>query len=57
MTLMSRLRILVIEDDAAIRRGIIDALQYEGYQTLVLQGIDDPPPDRGVILDHKDSQS
>lgn len=27
-------RILVVEDDAAIRRGIVDALQFEGYQTL-----------------------
>jgi len=25
-------RILVIEDDAAIRRGIVDALQFEGYR-------------------------
>ena len=26
-------RILVVEDDAAIRRGIVDALRYEGYAT------------------------
>jgi DNA-binding response OmpR family regulator len=27
-------RILVIEDDAAIRRGIVDALQFSGYATF-----------------------
>lgn len=27
-------RILVIEDDAAIRRGLVDALQFAGYETL-----------------------
>jgi DNA-binding response OmpR family regulator len=27
-------RILVIEDDEAIRQGIVDALQFEGYETL-----------------------
>lgn len=27
-------RILVIEDDAAIRRGIVDSLQFEGYRTF-----------------------
>jgi len=26
-------RVLVIEDDAAIRRGIVDALRFEGYET------------------------
>ncbi len=31
---MSRQRILVVEDDAAIRRGITDALEFEGYSTL-----------------------
>ncbi len=30
---MARRRILVIEDDCAIREGIIDALRYEGYDT------------------------
>ena len=30
---MPRGRILVIEDDAAIRRGIVDALSFEGYTT------------------------
>ncbi len=27
-------RILVVEDDAAIRRGIVDALRYAGYDTI-----------------------
>jgi DNA-binding response OmpR family regulator len=27
-------RILVIEDDDAIRRGVVDVLQFEGYRTL-----------------------
>ena len=27
-------RILVVEDDAAIRRGLIDALSFAGYATL-----------------------
>ena len=31
---MRRQRILVIEDDAAIRQGIVDALGFEGYETL-----------------------
>lgn len=31
---MARRRILVVEDDAAIRQGIVDALESEGYQTL-----------------------
>jgi two-component system alkaline phosphatase synthesis response regulator PhoP len=31
---MSRDRILTIEDDPAIRRGIVDALRFAGYQTL-----------------------
>src|SRR5437773_272255 len=26
-------QILVVEDDAAIRRGIVDALEFEGYRT------------------------
>jgi len=30
---MKRARILVIEDDGAIRRGIVDALEFEGYTT------------------------
>jgi DNA-binding response OmpR family regulator len=30
---MKKKRILVVEDDAAIRRGIVDALQFEGYET------------------------
>jgi DNA-binding response OmpR family regulator len=31
---MSKRQILVIEDDAAIRRGIVDALEFEGYAAL-----------------------
>ncbi len=29
-----RQRIVVVEDDAAIRRGIVDALRFEGYQAV-----------------------
>ncbi len=31
---MARRRILVIEDDPAIREGVVDALAYEGYDAL-----------------------
>src|SRR4051812_33790998 len=31
---MDQKRILVIEDDAAIRRGLIDALSFAGYATV-----------------------
>jgi DNA-binding response OmpR family regulator len=31
---MSRLRILTIEDDPAIRRGIVDALRFAGYDVI-----------------------
>ncbi len=31
---MARLKILTIEDDNAIRRGIVDALEYSGYEVL-----------------------
>jgi DNA-binding response OmpR family regulator len=31
---MARQRILVVEDDAAIRQGIVDALQFARYETL-----------------------
>ena len=31
---MPPIRILTIEDDAAIRRGIVDALRFAGYQPL-----------------------
>jgi DNA-binding response OmpR family regulator len=31
---MTRPGILVIEDDAAIRRGVVDALDFEGFRTL-----------------------
>ncbi len=31
---MARKRVLVIEDDAGIRQGLVDALEIDGYQTL-----------------------
>ena len=31
---MARQQILVVEDDSAIRRGIVDALQFHGYRVL-----------------------
>ena len=31
---MTTQRVLVIEDDAAIRRGLVDALQFSGYEVL-----------------------
>ena len=31
---MEKRRILVVEDDAAIRRGIVDALEFSGFSTL-----------------------
>jgi len=31
---MARRKVLVVEDDAAIRRGIVDALEFEGFATL-----------------------
>ena len=31
---MARKRVLVVEDDAAIRQGIVDALEFEGYETI-----------------------
>ena len=31
---MNQKRILVVEDDSAIRQGIVDALQFAGYETL-----------------------
>ena len=31
---MARQRILTIEDDAAVRRGIVDALRFAGYETI-----------------------
>lgn len=31
---MDRKRVLVVEDDAAIRRGLVDALSFAGYATL-----------------------
>ena len=31
---MSKKTVLVVEDDPAIRRGIVDALQFQGFHTL-----------------------
>ena len=31
---MNTKRVLVVEDDAAIRRGLVDALQFSGYEVL-----------------------
>ena len=31
---MHKRRVLVVEDDAAIRRGIVDALHFDGYDTV-----------------------
>jgi DNA-binding response OmpR family regulator len=31
---MKKLRVLTIEDDAAIRRGIVDALKFSGYEPI-----------------------
>ena len=31
---MSATRILVVEDDSAIRHGIVDALEFAGYEAL-----------------------
>lgn len=31
---MAKQRVLVVEDDAPIRRGIVDALKFEGYEPL-----------------------
>ena len=34
-------RILTIEDDAAIRQGIVDALQFAGYDVSQASTVDD----------------
>ena len=34
---MAQRKILVIEDDPAIRQGLVDALQFAGYGTLEAQ--------------------
>ena len=41
---MAKPRILVIEDDAAIRRGIVDALHYDGFTTI---------PPHWLVLRHR----
>jgi DNA-binding response OmpR family regulator len=38
---MPRRRVLVIEDDEAIRQGVVDALEYEGYEPLEAGTFDD----------------
>ena len=35
---MAARRVLVVEDDPAIRRGIVDALRFEGYEVLEAGG-------------------
>jgi len=37
---MKKRRVLVVEDDAAIRRGIVDSLQFEGYHTVDVENGD-----------------
>lgn len=38
---MAAQRILVVEDDSAVRRGLVDALEFAGYETLqAANGID-----------------
>jgi DNA-binding response OmpR family regulator len=32
--MMNTRRVLVVEDDSAIRRGIADALQFSGYEVI-----------------------
>ena len=39
---MPNQRILLIEDDAAIRQGVADALRYTGYHTLEAGNVPDP---------------
>ena len=31
---MNQPTILVVEDDAAVRRGVVDALRFSGYETI-----------------------
>jgi len=38
---MQKRKILVVEDDRPIRRGIVDALQFEGYATTEAGNGDD----------------
>ena len=34
MTSMQTKRVLVVEDDSAIRNGLVDALKFTGYEVL-----------------------
>ena len=34
MTMSRRFQVLVVEDDPAIRRGLVDALRFANYETL-----------------------
>src|SRR6187549_1322570 len=34
ITAMEQKKILVVEDDSAIRRGLVDALEFSGYEVL-----------------------
>jgi len=45
---MTKQRILVVEDDAPIRRGIADALEFDGYQILEASNVADG---RQIALD------
>jgi DNA-binding response OmpR family regulator len=38
---MEAKRVLVVEDDSAIRRGLVDALQFSGYEVLQAANGDD----------------
>ncbi len=42
---MEQKRVLVVEDDPAIRQGIVDALEHEGYSTLQAERAD-----QGLVL-------
>jgi DNA-binding response OmpR family regulator len=47
---MARRRILVIEDDDAVRQGVVDALEYAGYR--VLQAADGPNGLASAVRSH-----
>ena len=46
---MARKRILVVEDDAAIRLGIVDALQFARYETLEAEHAGRAPGGREIV--------